>query len=191
MPSMRARRSCAPPATVLQRSACGPRKSRWPTRAALAGRGLHVVVLLDSLARLAGALREVAVAAGEPAGRGGYPPGVFAELARFVEIAGNFDCGSMTLVASVLDDGDERDPVSDAARSLLDGHIALSPSLAAHGHFPAIDVLRSASRTMDAVADAHTASRGYGSKCAGTAGTHRRCASARHRVVRFGVRAVR
>ena len=122
--------------------------------AALAGRGLHVVVLLDSLARLAAAQREVAVAAGEPAGRGGYPPSVFAELARFVEIAGNFDRGSLTLVASVLDDGDERDPVSDAARSLLDGHIALSPSLAARGHFPAIDALRSASRTMDTVVDA-------------------------------------
>ncbi len=121
---------------------------------ALAGRGLHVVILLDSLARLAAALREAAVATGEPAGRGGYPPSVFAELARFVEIAGNFDCGSMTLIASVLDDGDERDPVSDAARSLLDGHIALSPSLAARGHFPAIDALRSASRTMDAVVDA-------------------------------------
>jgi ATP synthase in type III secretion protein N len=121
---------------------------------ALAARGLHVVVLLDSLARLAAALREVAVATGEPAGRGGYPPSVFAELARFVEIAGNFASGSMTLVASVLDDGDERDPVSDAARSLLDGHIALSPSLAARGHFPAIDTLRSASRTMDAVVDA-------------------------------------
>jgi flagellar biosynthesis/type III secretory pathway ATPase len=112
------------------------------------------VVLLDSLARLAASLREVAIAAGEPAGRGGYPPSVFAELARFVEIAGNFDCGSMTLVASVLDDGDERDPVSDAARSLLDGHVALSPDLAARGHFPAIDALRSASRTMGAVADA-------------------------------------
>lgn len=121
---------------------------------ALAGRGLDVVILLDSLARLAAALREVAVATGEPAGRGGYPPSVFAELARFVEIAGNFDCGSMTLIASVLDDGDERDPVSDAARSLLDGHIALSLSFAARGHFPAIDALRSASRTMDAVVDA-------------------------------------
>jgi flagellar biosynthesis/type III secretory pathway ATPase len=121
--------------------------------AALARRGLHVVILLDSLARLAAALREVAVATGEPSGRGGYPPSVFANLARCIEVAGNFDCGSMTLIASVLDDGDERDPVSDAARSLLDGHIALSPGLAARGHFPAIDVLRSASRTMDAVVD--------------------------------------
>jgi ATP synthase in type III secretion protein N len=118
---------------------------------ALRRRGLHVVVLLDSLARFAAALREIAVAAGEPAGRGGFPASVFAELARLVEIAGNFHDGSITLIASVLDDGDERDPISDAARSLLDGHIALSTRLAAEGRFPAIDVLNSASRTMTTV----------------------------------------
>jgi flagellum-specific ATP synthase len=77
---------------------------------------------------------------------------VFADVAQLVETAGNFHDGSVTLLASVLDDGDERDPVSDAARSLLDGHIALSVRLAAEGRFPAIDVLRSASRTMTAVA---------------------------------------
>jgi FliI/YscN family ATPase len=118
---------------------------------ALCRRGLHVVVLLDSLARFAAALREIAVAAGEPAGRGGFPASVFADIARLVEIAGNFHEGSITLIASVLDDGDERDPVSDAARSLLDGHIALSRRLAAEGRFPAIDVLNSASRTMTTV----------------------------------------
>lgn len=120
--------------------------------AALRARGLHVLLVLDSLARLVNAWRELAVAAGETAGRGGYPPSVFAGLAGFVEIAGALHSGSVTLIASVLDDGDDRDPVSDAARSLLDGHIALSSRLAQSGRFPAVDVLASASRTMAAVA---------------------------------------
>jgi ATP synthase in type III secretion protein N len=118
-------------------------------------RGLDVLFVLDSLARVAGALRELAVGAGETAGRGGYPPSVFAEVARLVETAGPTRAGSVTLIASVLDDGDERDPVSDAARSLLDGHVALSPRLAQIGRFPAIDVLASASRTMAIVATEH------------------------------------
>lgn len=116
--------------------------------------GLHVLLLVDSLARYANALREIAIASGEPLGRGGFPPSVFTQLARTVEIAGATRVGTITLIATVLDDGDGRDPVSDAARSLLDGHIALSPELAARGHFPAIDVLASASRTMDAAMDA-------------------------------------
>jgi FliI/YscN family ATPase len=120
---------------------------------ALCGRGLDVLVLLDSLARTAGALRELAVANGETAGRGGFPPSVFAELARVVESCGATPRGSMTLVATVLDDGDERDPVSDGARSLLDGHVQLSLALAHAGRFPAIDVPASASRTMGSVAD--------------------------------------
>ncbi len=124
--------------------------------AALRERGLHVLFVLDSLARVAGALREVSVAAGESAGRGGYPPSVFAELARLVEVAGAIRCGSITLIATVLSDGDDRDPVSEAARSLLDGHIRLSARLAEAGRFPAVDVLGSTSRTMEAVAgDAH------------------------------------
>jgi ATP synthase in type III secretion protein N len=115
-------------------------------------RGLHVLWVLDSLARVAAALRELGVAAGESTGRGGYPPSVFSEMSRLVEVAGaGRNGGSITLVASVLDDGDDRDPVSDAARSLLDGHVALSSRVAAGGRFPAIDVLASASRTMDAV----------------------------------------
>lgn len=118
---------------------------------ALRERGLDVLMVLDSLARVAAALRELAVAAGEAVGRGGYPPSVFADLARLVEVAGPLHSGSITLVASVLDDGDERDPVSDAARSLLDGHISLTARLAEAGRFPAIDVLASASRTMAAV----------------------------------------
>jgi type III secretion protein N (ATPase) len=119
--------------------------------AALRERGLHVAFVLDSLARFATALREVALARGESTGRGGYPPSVFSELARVLEIAGA-QTGSITLLATVLSDGDDRDPVSDAARSLLDGHIQLSPRLAQAGRFPAIDVPASASRTMDAVA---------------------------------------
>jgi FliI/YscN family ATPase len=118
---------------------------------ALRSRGLHVLLVLDSLARAAMALRELALAGGEPPGRGGYPPSVFAQLARLVEIAGATANGTMTLVSTVLDDGDERDPVSDAARSLLDGHIQLSAALVRAGRFPAVDVPSSASRTMDAV----------------------------------------
>ncbi|HEY9180015.1 MAG TPA: hypothetical protein VIO32_04810 [Candidatus Baltobacteraceae bacterium] len=118
----------------------------------LRSRGLHVLLVLDSLARFAAALREIALASGESAGRGGYPPSVFAALAQLVEVAGAADRGSITLIATVLSDGDERDPVSEAARSLLDGHIALSPKLARAGRFPAIDVLASTSRTMSDVA---------------------------------------
>lgn len=125
---------------------------------ALRDRGLHVVLVIDSLARFASALREVALASGEPPGRGGYPGSIFARLASFVEGAGAFRTGSITMIATVLSDGDERDAVSDAARSLLDGHIELSIALAHAGHFPAINVLASASRTMRQVLDsAHAA----------------------------------
>jgi FliI/YscN family ATPase len=126
--------------------------------AALAARGLHVLLVLDSLARVAAALRELAIDEGERVGRAGYPPSVFAALARLCERAGSFRCGSVTMIATVLTDGDDRDPVSEAARSLLDGHIALSPDLARAGRYPAIDVPASASRTMHAVAGpAHAA----------------------------------
>lgn len=121
---------------------------------ALRSRGLHVLLILDSLARFAAALREVALASGESVGRAGYPPSVFADLAKLVEVPGNAARGSITLVATVLSDGDERDPVSEAARSLLDGHIALSAKLAHAGRFPAIDLLASTSRTMSDVVDA-------------------------------------
>ncbi len=124
--------------------------------AALRDRGLHVLVVLDSLARVANALRERATAAGEIVGRAGYPPSVFSEMARILEVAGPLASGSITLVATVLNDGDDRDPVSDAARALLDGHLALSDRLAREGRFPAVDVIASASRTMGLVAgDAH------------------------------------
>lgn len=120
--------------------------------AALRERGLDVVLVLDSVARVAAALREAGVASGESTGRGGYPPSVFAELARLLEVAGPTAHGSITLIATVLNDGDDRDPVSEAARSLLDGHIALSLRLAEKGRFPAVDVCASTSRTMEYVA---------------------------------------
>jgi ATP synthase in type III secretion protein N len=122
--------------------------------AALRDRGLHVLLVFDSLARFGAASREIAVAGGESTGRGGYPPSVFAEMARLVEVGGALEHGSITLVATVISDGDDRDPVSDAARSLLDGHIALSRRLAEAGRFPAVDVPASSSRTMEAVAKA-------------------------------------
>ncbi|MDP9111042.1 MAG: hypothetical protein M3M96_05380, partial [Candidatus Eremiobacteraeota bacterium] len=125
---------------------------------ALRDRGLHVLLVLDSLARFGAALREVSAAAGETVGRGGYSPSVFAELAKYVEVAGNARVGSITMFASVLSDGDERDPLSDAARSLLDGHIELSATMARAGKFPAIDILASSSRTMNDVVNERHAS---------------------------------
>ena len=120
---------------------------------ALRARGLDVLLVVDSLARICAAAREVLLGLGEPAGRGGYPPGVFALLARLLERAGAFGSGSVTLVASVLSDGpDEHDPVSEAARAALDGHLVLSERLARAGQFPAVDVARSASRTLAEVA---------------------------------------
>jgi flagellar biosynthesis/type III secretory pathway ATPase len=118
----------------------------------LRARGLDVVLILDSLARYATALRELRGGLGEPIGRGGYPVGVFAELAHYLESAGNGARGSLTLIATVLSDGaDENEPMAEAARAALDGHIVLSGELARAGRFPAIDVLASASRTMDDV----------------------------------------
>jgi flagellum-specific ATP synthase len=123
----------------------------------LRDRGVHAVVILDSLARYVAALRELRLAAGEALGPGGFPPSVWAELAVLVERAGNGDSGSLTLFATVLTDGDDQhDPVALAARSLLDGHITLSPEAARAGRFPAIDVVASLSRTMpDVVSREH------------------------------------
>ena len=118
-------------------------------------RGLEVLLVVDSLARIAAAARDVAIGLGEPVGRGGYPASVFAFQAGLIERAGATERGAITLIATVLSDGaDEREPVSDAARAALDGHIALSERLAQAGHFPAIDLPRSASRTMNEVVDA-------------------------------------
>jgi flagellum-specific ATP synthase len=116
--------------------------------------GKHVLLVLDSLTRYAMALREIGLAAGEPPATKGYPPSVFAAMPRLLERAAPLaGAGSITGFFTVLMEGDDlSDPVADSARSLLDGHIVLSRSLAARGHFPAIDVLSSASRVAHAVA---------------------------------------
>jgi len=120
---------------------------------ALRARGLDVLLVLDSLARVAGAAREIALAAGEPAGRGGYPASVVGRQARLLERAGASPSGSVTLLATVLCEGPlEADPIADAARAALDGHLVLSARLAAAGWFPAIHQGASVSRTFAAIA---------------------------------------
>jgi FliI/YscN family ATPase len=116
--------------------------------------GARVLLLMDSLTRYARALREVALAAGEPPARRGYPPSVFARLPRLLERCGTAPRGSITALYTVLVDGDElEEPVADEARGLLDGHIVLARALAEAGHWPAIDLLRSLSRVMARVTD--------------------------------------
>lgn len=120
-----------------------------------AARGKHVLLVLDSLTRYAMAAREVGLAAGEPPTAKGYTPSVFSRLARLIERAGNFQQGSITAFYTVLMEGDDQqDPLVDAVRSLLDGHIVLSRSLAAEGWYPPVAVLDSISRLMSAVTTA-------------------------------------
>ena len=119
-------------------------------------RGQHVLLLMDSLTRYAMAQREIALAIGEPPATKGYPPSCFAKLPQLVERSGNGLAGegSITAFYTVLSEGDDQqDPIADAARAILDGHIVLSRELAESGHFPAIDIERSASRVMHNVAD--------------------------------------
>jgi flagellum-specific ATP synthase len=112
-------------------------------------RGKHVLLVLDSITRLAMAQREIGLAAGEPPTAKGYTPSVFTMLARFVERAGRGKQGSITGFYTVLMEGDDQqDPIADAVRSLLDGHIMLDRRLASEGHYPPIHILDSLSRLM-------------------------------------------
>jgi type III secretion protein N (ATPase) len=117
--------------------------------------GKTVILMMDSVTRFARALREIGLAAGEPPARAGFTPSVFATLPKLLERSGNSDKGSITAFYTVLVAGDDmNEPVADEVRSILDGHIILSSELARQYHYPAIDVLSSASRILPHIVDA-------------------------------------
>ena len=124
--------------------------------------GKDVLLMMDSLTRFSMAQREIGLASGEPPVTRGYPPSIYSEMPRLLERAGNSDKGSITGLYTVLVDGDDfNEPITDTARSILDGHIVLSRRLGQKNHYPAIDVLASISRCMSAIAtDDHKSAAG-------------------------------
>ncbi|MBR6697345.1 MAG: flagellar protein export ATPase FliI [Lachnospiraceae bacterium] len=116
--------------------------------------GKDVLLMMDSLTRFSMAQREIGLASGEPPVTRGYPPSVYSEMPKLLERAGMSDKGSITGLYTVLVDGDDmNEPITDTARSILDGHIMLSRKLGHKNHYPAIDVLQSVSRVMSQIAD--------------------------------------
>jgi flagellum-specific ATP synthase len=114
--------------------------------------GADVMLMMDSLTRVAFAQREIGLSVGEPPATRGYPPSVFGLLGRLLERAGTAQRGSITGLYTVLVEGDDHnEPIADAARSILDGHVVLDRKLALAGHFPAVDVLASVSRVASRV----------------------------------------
>ncbi len=141
--------SDAPPVERLRAAFVATRVAEW-----FRDEGEDVVLMMDSLTRVAMAQREIGLSAGEPPATRGYPPSVFGLLPRLLERAGPGETGSITGLYTVLVEGDDmQDPIGDTARSILDGHVVLSRRLATSGHYPSIDVLESISRVVPAITD--------------------------------------